>query len=122
MQGHVMHGEKKGRTIGFHTANIPINRINSAVSGVFAVEVMLENGGQYKGVANVGHRPTVGGTRTQLEVHLFNFSKDIYGELVKVTFHHKIRDEKKFASFDELKQQIKKDANTATDFFNISAY
>lgn len=122
MQGHVMHGEKKGRTIGFHTANIPINRIKSAVSGVFAVEVMLENGDQYKGVANVGHRPTVGGTRTQLEVHLFEFSQDIYGELVKVTFLHKIRDEKKFASFDELKLQIQKDSKSAKDILNTSAY
>ena len=122
MQGHVIHGEQKGRTIGFPTANIPIKRIKSAVSGVFAVELILENGRKYNAVANVGHRPTVGGTRTQLEVHLFEFSQDIYGELVKVTFHNKIRDEKKFNSFDELKQQIQKDTKTAKDFFNTQAH
>ena len=118
MQGHVVHGEKNGRKIGFHTANIPIKRIKSAVSGVFAAQVMLENGDQFKGVANVGHRPTVGGTTTQLEVHLFDFSHDIYGELVKVTFLKKIRDEKKFASFDELKIQIQKDAKSAKDYLS----
>ncbi len=122
MQGHVIHGEQKGRTIGFPTANMPIKRIKSAVSGVFAVEVLLENGEIYNAVANVGHRPTVGGTRTQLEVHLFEFSQDIYGELIKVTFHNKIRDEKKFSSFDELKQQIQRDTKTAKDFFNAKAH
>lgn len=121
MSGHVIHGDKKGRTIGFPTANIPVRRINCAVSGVFAVKISMADGSEYNGVANIGHRPTVGGTRTQLEVHIFQLSKDIYGEFVNVIFCKKIRDEKKFASFEELKQQIEQDSQSAQDFFKVAA-
>jgi len=117
ISGRVSYGEQKGRTIGFPTANIPIKRIKSALSGVFAVEVLLENGSSLTGVANIGTRPTVGGTRTQLEVHIFDFSQQIYGELIKVSFRKKIRDEIKFSSFDELKLQIQKDAQDSQTFF-----
>ena len=105
MSGHVIHGDEKGRTIGFPTANIPIKRKNCAVSGVFAVNVSMEDGSEYNGVANIGHRPTVGGTRTQLEVHIFQFSQEIYGKFLKVTFCKKLREEKKFESFEDLKNQ-----------------
>ncbi|MBD3671750.1 MAG: bifunctional riboflavin kinase/FAD synthetase, partial [Gammaproteobacteria bacterium] len=71
------------------------------------------------GVANVGIRPTVDGTRAQLEVHLFDFDGDIYGEHVQVEFRRKLREEKRFDSFDELKAQIEKDAAQAREFFNI---
>ena len=69
--------------------------------------------GDVAGIANVGRRPTVDGKHVQLEVHLFDFDQTIYGERVCVSFQHKIRDEKKFASFDELKQQIKIDCEQA---------
>lgn len=121
MSGHVIHGDKKGRTIGFPTANIPARRINCAVSGVFAVTVSMADGTEHHGVANIGHRPTVGGTRTQLEVHIFQLSKDIYGEFLKVTFRKKIRDEKKFDSFGDLKKQIEHDSQSAQDFFKVVA-
>ena len=117
MSGRVIHGDKNGRTIGFPTANIPIKRMKSAVNGVYAVQTSMQNGSNYYGVANIGHRPTIGGTRTQLEVHIFGFSQDIYGEHIEVTFRKKIRDEKKFDSFDELKNQIKLDAQSAHEFF-----
>jgi FAD synthase len=65
------------------------------------------------GIANVGRRPTVNGERVQLEVHLFDFNDSIYGEQVCISFQHKIRDEKKFTSLDELKQQIKIDCELA---------
>ena len=121
ISGHVVHGDKNGRTINFPTANIPIKRKKSAISGVFAVDVLMENGDQHYGVANIGHRPTVGGTRTQLEVHIFQFSQEIYGNHIKVTFRKKLRNEKKFDSFEELKKQIQLDAQSAQDFFDIAA-
>ncbi len=120
MSGRVIHGDKKGRTIGFPTANIPIKRKNCAVNGVFAVNVSIEGGSIHHGVANIGHRPTVGGTCTQLEVHLFQFSQDLYGKYLKVTFCKKLRDEKKFESFKDLKIQIEQDSQSAKDYFCIA--
>lgn len=117
MLGRVAHGDKRGRTIGFPTANLFLHRRNTPVQGVFAVELYgLEREPLY-GVANVGTRPTVDGTRSLLEVHLFDFAGDIYGRHVAVDFVHKIRAEKKFASFDELKLQIERDVAQARDFF-----
>ncbi len=121
ISGRVINGDKKGRTIGFPTANIPIKRRKCAVNGVFAVTVSREDGSEYPAVANIGHRPTVGGTRTQLEVHLFNFTQEVYGELFEVTFCKKLRDEKKFDSFEALKNQIQQDSKAAQEFFSIKA-
>ena len=121
MSGRVVHGDEKGRTIGFPTANIPIKRTNCAVSGVFAVMVTMQDGSTHYGVANVGHRPTVEGTRTQLEVHIFQFSQEIYGHHLTVIFSKKLRDEKKFDSFGALKIQIEEDTKSALDHFSITA-
>jgi riboflavin kinase/FMN adenylyltransferase len=66
-----------------------------------------------KGVANIGQRPTVGGTQSRVEAHLFDFAEDLYGQEVSVALHHFIREEQKFASFGELKEQILRDAATA---------
>ena len=121
MSGRVIHGDKKGRTIGFPTANIPIKRAKSPVNGVFAVKVKIEDEPNQTGVANIGHRPTINGTRTQLEVHLFNFSQNIYGKHVTVYFCNKLREEIKFESFDALKNQIEKDAQNAKDYFKDAA-
>ena len=119
MSGRVIHGERKGRTIGFPTANVPIRRKTSPITGVFAVTVRIEDGQALHGVANVGHRPTVGGTRTQLEVNIFDFSQDIYKRHMVVEFIKKIREEKKMASFAALKAQIEKDAKAAKQHFGI---
>ena len=117
MSGRVAHGNKRGRIIGFPTANIFMHRRAVPILGVYAVTVHgLEEKPIY-GVANVGNRPTVDGTRSLLEVHLFDFDRDIYGKHIYVEFHLKIRDEKKFASFELLKQQIFKDAENAKAFF-----
>lgn len=117
MLGRVAHGDKRGRTIGFPTANLFLHRRNTPVQGVFAVELYgLEREPLY-GVANVGTRPTVDGTRSLLEVHLLDFAGDIYGRHVAVDFVHKIRAEKKFSSFDELKLQIQRDVEQARAFF-----
>lgn len=117
MSGRVAHGDKRGRTIGFPTANIHLHRKATPVEGVYAVEMFGIEGEPVTGVANVGTRPTVDGTRSLLEVHLFDFSQNIYGRHVHVNFVHKIRDERRFDSFEALKQQILRDAEDAKDFF-----
>lgn len=111
--GHVNHGEKRGRTIGFPTANIHLRRPETPLHGVYSVTMHSLKHGDIAGIANVGRRPTVDGKHVQLEVHLFDFDKSIYGEQICVSFQHKIRDEKKFESFDDLKQQIKTDCEEA---------
>lgn len=119
MCGRVIHGDKKGRTIGFPTANVEIKRNKSPVNGVFAVTVTIEHKTELKAIANIGHRPTINGKRTQIEVHIFNFTDDIYSKHLEITFHKKIRDEKKFESFDALKEQIEIDTISAKQFFQI---
>ncbi len=111
--GHVNHGDKRGRTIGFPTANIHLRRSETPLHGVYSVTMHSQKRGDIAGVANVGRRPTVDGRRVQLEVHLFDFDGNLYGERVCVSFQHKIRDEKKFESFDDLKQQIQIDCEEA---------
>ena len=121
MSGRVAHGNKLGRTIGFPTANLFLHRKKTPVDGVYAVEMFGIDGEPVAGVANVGTRPTVDGTRSLLEVHLFDFDQDIYGAHVDVDFLWKIREEQKFESFDALKQQILKDSDRAKKFFNNRA-
>lgn len=121
MSGRVAHGDKLGRTIGFPTANIFLHRKKTPVDGVFAVEMFGIEGEPLAGVANVGTRPTVDGTRSLLEVHLFDFSADIYGRYVHVDFLHRIREERRFDSFDALKAQILRDAEQAREFFALRA-
>ena len=87
------------------------------MEGVFAVEMFGVEGEPVQGVANVGTRPTVDGTRSLLEVHLFDFNGDIYGHYVHIDFLHKIREERRFESFDALKEQIMVDSEQAKEFF-----
>ena len=116
--GRVVHGEKRGRVLGFPTANISLGRRNSAIRGVFAVTMRLLNGENWRGVANVGQRPTIrGGEKISLETHLFDFSGDLYGQAVEVIFHQKLRDECHFANLAELSAQISRDADEARDYF-----
>ncbi len=117
MCGRVAHGDKLGRTIDFPTANLFLHRQLTPVNGVFAVEMFGLPGEPVAGVANVGTRPTVGGTRSLLEVHLFDFTGDLYGRHVMVDFLYKIRPEQRFDSLPALKAQIEHDAATARDFF-----
>ncbi|QJR82072.1 bifunctional riboflavin kinase/FAD synthetase [Alteromonas pelagimontana] len=116
ISGKVVHGEKKGRTIGFPTANVLLKRFRTPIKGVFAVTVSIGKD-TYHGVANVGSRPTVAGKRTQLEVHVFNYSGSLYGQTIIVCPEFKIRDEIKFASFEALKEQIERDAEQARQAF-----
>jgi riboflavin kinase/FMN adenylyltransferase len=117
MCGRVAHGDRRGRTIGFPTANIHLHRVASPVDGVFAVEMFGIEGEPLPGIANVGTRPTVDGTRSLLEVYLFDFDRDIYGRYVHVNFLYRIRPEQRFDSFDDLKGQIRHDVGQARAFF-----
>lgn len=117
MSGRVAHGDRRGRTIGFPTANLHLHRRSTPLQGVYAVEVFGLEREPLPGVANVGNRPTVDGTRSLLEVHLLDFSQDIYGRYVHVDFLHRIRAERRFESFEALKQQIQLDAQAARDYF-----
>ncbi len=119
VSGRVAHGDKLGRTIGFPTANVHLKRRVAPVSGVYAVEVVF-SGHTHYGVANVGTRPTVNGHRPQLEVHIFDFSGDLYGRHIRVRLCHKLRDEKKFDSFAALQVQIHQDADTARRYFGLA--
>lgn len=111
--GRVSHGRKLGRTIGFPTANIPLKRCVSPVSGVYVVQAKDSSGKQLGGVANIGNRPTVNGVRQQLEVHFFDYKGNLYGQQLDVELLYKLRDEHKFESFDALKQQIELDSQAA---------
>ncbi len=114
MSGRVRHGNKLGRTIGFPTANIALKRAVSPVLGVYVVRVAgIEKNSWLGGVANVGTRPTVDGEHQQLEVHLFDIDKNIYGQYLEVQFLYKLRDEMKFNSLDALIAQIHLDAQAA---------
>jgi riboflavin kinase/FMN adenylyltransferase len=120
ISGKVANGEKIGRTIGFPTANIGIKRKLSPVLGVYSV--LIEHMSKtYTGVCNIGKRPTLGGTKTLLEVFIFDFDEEIYGDYVTVVFKQKCRDEKKFGSLDELKKQIQKDTEKSRLFFQQQA-
>lgn len=110
--GKVAHGDKHGRQIGVPTANVALKRRKSPLQGVYAVKIDLD-GEQLSGVANVGRKPTLKVSSERLEVHLFDFTKDIYGKKIRVTPIAKIRDEKKFDSLEALKKQIKLDMETA---------
>ncbi len=117
MCGRVAHGDKRGRTIGFPTANVHLHRKATPVDGVFAVEVFGIEGEPVRGVANVGTRPTVDGTRSLLEIHLFDFNREIYGAYLQVDFLQRLRPEQRFASFEELKRQIDRDVEAARAWF-----
>jgi len=124
ISGKVVQGERRGRVLGFPTANILLPHL-VPVSGVYAVWVRSEAFPEQEGVANVGVRPTVvpkSGKRRLLEVHLPHFSQDIYGKRLEVIFCHKIRDEKRFADLSELKAQIARDTETACDYFRENKY
>lgn len=122
ISGRIFHGDKRGRSIGFPTANLHLHRCVSPLKGVYAVQLILNEGkieqSVYQGIANIGNRPTVEGLREQLEVHLFDFEQDIYGKAVVVNFLHFIRTEQKFSDLDRLREQIIKDVNSAKLFFS----
>ncbi|MGB0239072.1 MAG: bifunctional riboflavin kinase/FAD synthetase [Cycloclasticus sp.] len=119
MSGRVMHGHKRGRELGFPTANIHVKNRKTPLKGVFAVTITLEAGLLYQGVANLGTRPSIEDkAAVLLEAHLFDFSGDLYGQRVTVEFKKKLREEQKFDNLEQLTQQISLDALHAKTYFN----
>ena len=112
--GKVVYGKQLGRTIGVPTANLWIPKQRLPIAGVYAVKCSLA-GESFNGIANMGIRPTVDGSKPVLEIHIFNFSKSIYGQRLTVEFKNKLRDEKKFDNIDLLKEQILQDISQAKE-------
>jgi len=113
MSGKIIKGKKVGRTLGFPTANVELRRRQSAVMGIFAVRVAGLPGGSKDAVASLGTRPTFEGTKPLLEVHIFDFDEDIYGEYIHVDFIARLREEIKYDKVEELVAQMHRDADNA---------
>ncbi|MBK1830972.1 bifunctional riboflavin kinase/FAD synthetase [Verrucomicrobiaceae bacterium R5-34] len=118
--GTVVEGRKLGRQLGFPTANLRAHNEQLPSDGVWAVDVTLESGAVHRGAGNLGVRPTVehGEARRMLEIHLLDFSGDLYGQDVEVRFVRHVRPEMKFGSLDELQEQIQKDVQICRDACN----
>ena len=117
--GKIVHGQHLGRTINIPTANIWLPNQRLPIKGVYAVKCTL-NDQNLNGIANMGVRPTVGGEKPVLEVHLFEFNENIYSQRIRVKFVEKIRDEKKFDNLDMLKSQIQEDISIAKNILQNS--
>jgi riboflavin kinase/FMN adenylyltransferase len=119
--GEVIHGLKKGSGIGFPTANIMVPNPHKIIpsTGVYAVEVILDKQ-MYGGMLNIGVKPTVGDRlERSIEVHIFNFDQDIYGESIQVNFKKRIRSEKKFENMNALGLQLEKDQNAVLEILGL---
>jgi riboflavin kinase/FMN adenylyltransferase len=120
IRGEVAHGDKRGRTIGFPTANVALGRHLEPARGVYAVTIRLADGTVHDGVANIGRRPTVNaGPESRLEVNIFDFSGDIYGTEITVALIAYIRPEIRFSGLDALKAQIATDAAEARRLLTV---
>jgi len=119
LQGKVVHGNHLGRTLGFPTANIELihNREKLPETGVYACRVTLHNK-QLPAVANLGYRPTTNGKDISFEVHILDFTGDLYGETLAVELLNKIREEKKFPDFEALVSQILEDIKEVKILFS----
>lgn len=119
INGKVVHGNHLGRTIGFPTANLHLDKGSPLLlgHGVYLVHI-----GQkemfYRGIANIGLRPTIDGKKVTVEVNIFDFAGDLYGHHLTVWFLDRIREEKKFATLDDLASQIRRDKKTALALFS----
>ncbi|MFZ1324783.1 MAG: bifunctional riboflavin kinase/FAD synthetase [Candidatus Contendobacter sp.] len=119
MCGRVAHGEQRGRTIGFPTANLHLHRRVTPIYGVYAVLMSGMGLRPWPGIANVGRRPTVAGERERLEVYLLDFQGNLYGRQVKVDFLHYLRPERRFDSLEALRRQIRQDEYAARGWFAV---
>ena len=121
IRGTVTHGDARGRSIGFPTANIALGRHLEPARGVYAVIIRLPDGRRLRGVANIGRRPTVNsGPESRLEVNLFDFEGDLYGEELDVALHAFLRPERKFPGLDALRAQIAADAAEARRVLDLA--
>ncbi|MBA2709814.1 MAG: bifunctional riboflavin kinase/FAD synthetase [Tatlockia sp.] len=120
--GRVVKGDGRGRQWGIPTANLSMQRLKLPLKGVFCVQVKRNGGKLLNGIANLGTRPTVDGSKNILEIHLFDFDESLYGEMLQVFFLHKLRDEVKFSSVDALIDQIHIDVASARLEFSTSRF
>ncbi|HXG83968.1 MAG TPA: bifunctional riboflavin kinase/FAD synthetase [Pyrinomonadaceae bacterium] len=118
VEGQIARGFERGRTIGFPTANLkPVNRVIPRF-GVYATATLIENKWR-RSITNVGIRPTFEGDKEpSIETYIFDYAGDLYGDVLRVRFLHRIRDERKFGGIEELKTQIAADSQTALDYFS----
>jgi riboflavin kinase/FMN adenylyltransferase len=123
ISGRIVSGDRLGRELGFPTANVQMKHNRPPLTGIFAVELIREDGKRLQGVASLGVRPTVKarGAAPVLEVYIFDFKEEIYGEPVRVDFLHKFRDEAKYVDLETLKQQIARDVADTRAFFSRRA-
>jgi len=119
--GKVAHGQKLGRKLGVPTANIRLQKPRPALQGVYATLVHGVLDQPITSVSNIGYRPTVAGVQPQLEVHLFDFTGDLYGKTISVEICQFIRNEQKFSGLAQLQAQIELDMQTARDFFAVAS-
>lgn len=125
LSGHVLHGQKLGRTLGFPTLNVSLanklHRRKPAAQGIFIAQVHGLSDNPLPAVASLGQRPTVDDSgRYLLEVHIFNFNQSVYGKLVRIELLEKIRDEAKYNDLETLKNAIDQDATAAKNYFEIT--
>ena len=118
IMGRVVYGRQLGRQLNVPTANIRLQRYRAALEGVYCVTVEGIAGAVRHGIANIGVRPTVDGKEPLLEVHVFDYTGNLYGDLIKVTFKQKLREEQTFDSIDALKTQINQDIEQARHYFD----
>ncbi|MBQ3260834.1 MAG: riboflavin kinase [Alistipes sp.] len=109
VEGEVIHGAKLGRQMGFPTANMEVGGVDIE-NGVYLSSVTID-GRVWRAMSNVGVRPSVDGRSRLLETHIFDFQGDLYGRVLRVDLLRKVRDEKKFSSIEELKNQLMQDFN-----------
>jgi riboflavin kinase/FMN adenylyltransferase len=123
ISGRIVSGDRLGRELGFPTANVQMKHNRPPLTGIFAVELIREDGKRLQGVASLGVRPTVKarGAAPVFDVYIFDFKEEIYGELVRVDFLHKFRDEAKYVDLETLKQQIARDVADTRAFFSRRA-
>ena len=117
VSGKIIHGDKRGRTIGFPTANIKLEP-NILLSGVYAVSTLFKKK-KYYGVANIGYKPTFDGQKYLFEANIFDFSQDLYGQRLEFDIISKIRETKKFSGVEELKKYINLDVKSAKEIFKL---
>ncbi|MCG8324600.1 MAG: bifunctional riboflavin kinase/FAD synthetase [Thiotrichales bacterium] len=119
--GRVIRGDRRGRELGFPTANVSLERNVSPLQGVFATVVMIDDQTRMQAVTNIGERPVFGGGPMLMESHLLDSDQDLYGRLITVEIHKHLRQEQKFDSIASLKEQIDRDILTTRDYFSTAS-
>jgi len=116
LQGSIVHGESRGRALGFPTVNLKTDFDLIPPDGVYISEVAL-NGKIYRSVTNIGYSPTFDGQRRTIETFILDYDGDLYGNDVRLFFRMKLREEVRFENVDELRKQIGRDVSAARDYF-----